>query len=560
MHRGLKTGRRPHLSRALNLRVGEIKLQAEEIKLQFEKIRFQAKEIKFQAAPLKLQVERLKLHFEKLFAQAGKIFSPATCLLCAALAGCSVGPLYRGPSAADNAAPRRYKNAAANSRAAKTPAANWWTIFRDPVLDRLEQRALGANQDLRVAAARINEGRAQARVAAADFFPNVDANATAERMRNSNTLPYQKGELIGSNPFGGSSSGAPLVLNNQPLTTTQNDFRVPAELNWEIDLFGRVRHQYAAARAQAEALENDFRAMQLSVSANVAASYFTARALDTELDVLDKTVQTRRGAVKIAQERLQAGLTNALDVARARADLALDEAAGFSVERARAEMENALGTLLGMPASDFRLPRKPLAGEAPNVPAGLPSDLLERRPDIASAERMLAAENARVGIATADFFPRLRLTGAGGFESADFGLLFNPESRFWQIGPSLTIPIFEGGRNVANLRAARARYEQALGRYRQQLLVGFQEVENALADLRTLEGERSAQARVVAAAQRTLDLSQQQYQKGAVNFLDVLDAQRTLLQGQRTEAELLGRQMQATVELIKALGGNWGNA
>ncbi|HEY5036392.1 MAG TPA: efflux transporter outer membrane subunit, partial [Chthoniobacterales bacterium] len=489
--------------------------------------------------------------------QLAKAIVPVLLGLC--LGACSVGPIYRGAPAAEKSAPAHYKNADQRSnkfqRGGKESSDNWWTIFRDPALDRLEADALNANQDLRVAAARIAEGRAQSRAAAADFFPKIDLDAQAERMRNSNNLPYQKGKLIGSNPFGG-GGGSP-VITNQPLTTTQNDFRVPAELNWEVDLFGRVRHQYAAARAQAQALDDDYRAMQLSVTANVATAYFTLRALDSELGVLGRTVKTREGTFKIAQERLQAGLTSDLDVARAQTDLAATQAAGFSVQRARAEMENALGTLLGEAASDFRFPPRPLTGAVPRIPAGLPSDLLERRPDIAAAERQLAAENERVGVATADFFPRLPLTGAGGFESADFGLLFNPESRFWQIGPSLTIPIFEGGRNVANLEAAKARYEQALGRYRQQLLVGFQEVENALVDLRSISGEAEAQGRAVAAAQRTLDLSQQQYQKGATNFLDVLDAERTLLQGQRAQTELLGQQMQATVQLIKALGGDW---
>jgi multidrug efflux system outer membrane protein len=476
------------------------------------------------------------------------------------LTGCSVGPLYHGPPAAESSAPSHFKNGSSQERIArKNSGSVWWSIFRDPVLDHLEKNALGANQDLRIAAARISEGRAQTRVAVADFFPSVNLDARAERVRTSNNLPYQKGKLIGSNPFGGTTggSGATPILTNQPLTTTQNDFRVPADLNWEIDLFGRVRHEYAAARAEAEALEDDFRAMQLSVTANVAGSYFMIRALDAELRVLDQTVVTRRDALKIAAERLQAGLTSELDVTRAQSDLAINEAAGFAIQRARAQMENALGTLLGEAASNFRLARKPLDREPPGVPVGLPSALLERRPDIARAERLLAAENARIGIATADFFPRLRLTGAGGFESADFGLLFSPASRFWQIGPSLTMPIFEGGRNVANLNAARARYEQALGRYRQQLLVGFQEVEDALSDLRTLTAESEAQGRAVAAAQRTLELSEQQYQKGAINFLDVLDAERTLLQGMRTEAELLGQRMQATVQLIKALGGDW---
>ncbi len=478
------------------------------------------------------------------------------------LTGCVVGPRYQGPPAAENQVPPKFKNSdqwKVAEPADQKPRGPWWTVFRDSTLSRLEEETIAANQDLRIAAARIREGRAQARVAAADFFPNVDLNARGERQRISNTLPFQKGKLLGNNPFGGTTGGGTeTVISTQPLTTIQNDFRVPAELNWELDLFGRVRNEYAAARATAASQEADFESMRLSVTANVAATYFMLRALDAELDVLDRSVAARRDSLRIANERLQAGLTNELDVRRAQADLAQDEASGFQIQRTRGEMENALATLLGKSASELRLPRRPLAGARPIIPTGLPSQLLERRADIAGAERILAAANARIGVATAAFFPRIRLTGAGGFESADLGLLFNAQSRFWQIGPSISLPIFEGGRNAANLEATKARYEEALGQYRKQLLVAFQEVENALVDLRTLSGEAEAQRRVAEAAQRSFELSQQQYQKGAINYLDVLDAQRTLLQSERAQTALLGQQMQATVQLIKALGGDWG--
>ncbi|MGI9088626.1 MAG: efflux transporter outer membrane subunit [Chthoniobacterales bacterium] len=472
--------------------------------------------------------------------------------------GCSLGPFYHGPPAAEIAAPAKFKGDLNPHWKVARPGGkesreSWWTIFHDSALNRLEEQALAANQDLRIAAARISESRALARVAASDFFPTVDLDARAQRTRTSNALPVQKGELIGNNPF---SSGTP-VITNQPLTTTQNDFRVPAELNWELDLFGRVRHEYQAARAQTEAVAADYQAMRLSVTASVAASYFMIRAADSERDVIARALGSRREGLRIAAERLQAGLTSELDVFRARADLATNEAAVFAIERSRGEMENALATLIGQSASEVRIAARPLSGRTPRIPPGLPSDLLERRPDIARAERQLAGANARVGVARAAFFPQIRLTGAGGFESADFGLLFNAESRFWQIGPSIHLPIFEGGRNVANLHATQARYEQALGQFRQQVLVAFQEVENALVDARTLNGEGEAQDRVAAAAQRTFDLSQQSYQKGAINFLEVLDAERMLLQTERAQAQLLGQRMIATVQLIKALGGDW---
>jgi multidrug efflux system outer membrane protein len=246
-------------------------------------------------------------------------------------------------------------------------------------------------------------------------------------------------------------------------------------------------------------------------------------------------------------------------VTRAKADLASTEADVFALARTRGQVENALATLTGQPSSLLRVPRHPLpsGSNPPHVPPSLPSHLLERRPDVAEAERQLASANAQIGVAKAAFFPVIRLTGESGFESADIGLLFNWQSRIWSIGPSVTLPIFEGGRNLANLHAAQARYDEAVGRYRGQVLTAFQEVENALNDLRQLAGQAEADERAYAAAQRSLDLARQQYARGLVNFLDVLDAERTALADERVVAQLAGQRMQSTVQLIKALGGGW---
>jgi len=488
-----------------------------------------------------------------------------------ALAGLpAVGPDYKGAPVVE--VPTTYKNAAwkkAEPRDA-TPRADWWKVFRDPVLDRIEIQAVAANQDIALAVDRIGELRAQVRVATADFLPNLDAEPDAIRQRLTNTAPLQRGELVGNNPFSiptasgasstgaGSAGSAPLVLDTQPLTRTYNIFNFPLDLNWEIDLFGRVRRNREAARASAQAALADFHNTILSVTANVASTYYGIRAIDAELAVLERTISTRRDALGIAQERLNAGLTSDLDVSRATSDLASDQADLFSVRRSRLEMENALATLLGLPASGFQLARRPLIDtRMPNVPPGLPSSLLERRPDVATAERDLAAANARIGVAVAAFFPVIRLTGAAGFESADMGDLFDWQSRIWQIGPSITFPIFEGGRNLANLNIAQSRYRQQVDVYRKQVLVAFQDVETALADLRTLSDQADAQEHATTAAVRALQLSQSSYNKGAVNFLDVLDSQRTLLSDERTSAQLLGQRLQATVLLIKALGGAW---
>jgi multidrug efflux system outer membrane protein len=487
-------------------------------------------------------------------------------LLLLALPGCTVGPDYHGPPATP--VPAQFKNARGSEMGKWKVAepkdgedrADWWSAFHDPSLDALEKQATASNQDLAVAVARIAEARAQTRVAAADFLPSIQGQPSYTRERNSNTLPSQLGELVGKTPFstpGVAGGGSPLILATQPLSRTYNQFSFPFDLDWEIDLFGRVRRNTEAARANAAALQADYQNTLLSVTTNVASSYFNLRALDAELDVLEATIKTRTDSLQIAQERLDAGVTSELDVVRAKSELASNESDVFSVRRSRAEMENALAILLGRAASDFKAPAKPLASLPPSIPAGAPSELLERRPDVASAERELAAANARIGVATAAFFPVVRLTGAAGFESADLGHLFQWQSSLWQIGPSVTLPIFQGGRNLANLQNAHAAYDEQVARYRQQVLGAFRDVENALVDLRTLAGQADAQERAVEAEKRSLQLSQDQYNKGAANFLDVLDAQRTLLADQRVSVQLLGQRSQATVQLIKALGGNW---
>jgi multidrug efflux system outer membrane protein len=504
------------------------------------------------------------------------------------LAGCAVGPDYHGPPAPDYTGPAQYKNGGEGNgkwkvaEPADQVARNaWWEVFHDSALNDLEKQALAGNQDLRVAASRIIEARAMDRVAASQFYPMVNFDGSAIRQRTSNTEPIQRAQLLGQLPglsatpatpatgagtassasssSSSSASSAPLVLATQPLTSTFNLFRAPLDLSWELDLFGRVRRTYEASRHQREAIEADYQNMLLSVTANVAVNYLSLRTLDAEAVILERTIATRREAVRIAEERLQAGVTSEFDATRAKAELASNEADSYSIARTRGEVENALATLVGRPASLLRVAHRPLPAEAspPGVPTGLPGQLLERRPDVAEAERQLAAANAQIGVAKAAFYPVVRLTGTAGFESADIGLLFNWESRIWQVGPSVTLPIFEGGRNVANLGAARARYDEAVGRYRGQVLVAFQDVENALNDLRQLTGQNEAEERALAAARRSLELARKEYEKGSVTFLDVLDAERTALSDERLSAELAGQRMQATVQLIKALGGGW---
>lgn len=490
------------------------------------------------------------------------------------LFGCAaVGPNYHGvPPQTTADLPSRYKNRPTDFGRWKLAVPNeaalggfWWLIFSDRTLNRLETVVLANNQDLRTAVNRIDQAQAQVRLATADLLPNLGANGKFNNQRTSSTEAEQRGRLVGSASAlsGGSSAGptftgsnGPLIVE-QPLSATFDNYQHTIDLSWELDIFGRVRRNVQAAKANRESAEDDLLATQLSITSNLANEYFMLHALDAEAAILERTISTRQDALRIADERLASGLTSELDVQRAKSDVASDQADLFSVMRARGELENGIATLTGQPASNLVLARVPLERHPPGVPVGLPSTLLERRPDVASAERSVAAANARVGVAVAAFYPDVRLTGATGFETANLGDIFAGQSLIWSVGPSITVPIFEGGRNSANLQNARAQYEETVNRYRAQVLTAFQEVENALVDLHTLAGQANAQDVAVTAARRALELSQQQYEKGAVSFLDVLDAERTLLQDERISAQLLGARMEVTVQLIKALGGKW---
>ena len=491
--------------------------------------------------------------------------------------GCApVGPNYRGvPPQTTADLPNRYKNPSTGNSRWKVATPNeaalggqWWLIFHDKTLNRLESGAVANNQDLRTAVNRIEQARAQVRLARADLLPNLNANSKFTNQRTSSTDAEQSGRLVGNaSSLGGGGGGAngptftgsngPL-LTQQPVSSTFDTFQHTIDLSWELDIFGRVRRNVEAAKANKASAEYDLLATQLSITANLANQYFMLRAIDSEIGILKRTIATRQDALRIAEERLASGLTSELDVQRAKSDVASDQADLFSVMRSRGEIENSMATLTGQPASNLVLARSPLENERPpSVPVGLPSTLLERRPDVASSERSVAAANARVGVAVAAFYPDVRLSGATGFETANIGDIFAGQSLIWSVGPSITVPIFEGNRNSANLQNARAQYEETVNRYRAQVLTAFQEVENALVDLHTLAGQSSAQGTAVTAARRALELSQQQYEKGAVSFLDVLDAERTLLQDERVSAQLLGARMQVTVQLVKAIGGGW---
>jgi outer membrane protein, multidrug efflux system len=452
----------------------------------------------------------------------------------------TIGPDYKRPEAE---APAAYKaqqfGAWKEARPADhLPKGPWWELFGDPVLNALEARALEANQDLKSAFAVVNQSRAAARVARAEFFPTLDANPAYRRERFS---PNQE-----------PSFGA----------ITANTFRMPLDLSYEIDLWGRVRRSFESARAEAGATLAAFHNVLLTLQADLGQNYFRLRAIDADIAVLERTVAVRHEQVDIVRGRFEAGLGTELDVARARSELATSEAEVAEAKRRRIEFENAIAILVGQTASSFTLAKYENADTAwqatpPVIPADLPSNLLERRPDIAEAERRLAADNARIGIAKAAFFPAVRLTGSAGYMSAELDNLFNWESRFWSIGPSVSLPIFAGGRNLANLRASRARFEESVARYRQRVLIAFGEVENALAGIQLLAEQAAAQERALTSARLARDLAMASFSAGLSNFLDVIDADRVALQAHRATVQVTGQRYVAAVQLIKALGGEW---
>jgi outer membrane protein, multidrug efflux system len=388
--------------------------------------------------------------------------------------------------------------------------------------------------------ARVDQSRAVARVARADLLPNLNADPSARRERFSPNQEPSFGHL------------------------TATTYRAPLDLSYEIDLWGRVRRGFEGARDDAAAEVAAFQNFLLTLEADVAQNYFALRALDAEIATVASTVKLRQEQVRLVRSRFEGGIGNELDIARAETELATTEAEAAALARRRAELENAIAILVGGNPADFKLPALAEVNAdwhpaAPIVPSGLPGDLLERQPDVAEAERRLAAANARIGVAKAAFFPVLRLTGSGGYVSADIDNLFKWDSRVWSIGPSISLPILAGGRNRANYRRSKSAYQEALAQYRQQILVAFGDVENGLAAIHHLSTQAAAQDRAVSSARRAADLAGDRYQAGIVSYLEVVDADRGALQTERASAQLAGERLIATVQLIKALGGGWEN-
>jgi NodT family efflux transporter outer membrane factor (OMF) lipoprotein len=462
---------------------------------------------------------------------------PLGAIAIGSLCACSFAPPYHVPSSAP--APAEYKESGwlQAAPADQVPKGDWWNIFGDPQLDALEVESQRANQTLKAAFARLQEARADTRVARADLFPTVTAKASAIRSRVSPNSP----SYIQGNP------------------TEGTDFDLEADLSYEVDLWGRVRNEVAAARANEQASAADLGSIGLSIQAEVASDYFGLRSYDTQQHLLDKTVEDYAKALQLVQTLFDGGAAALSDVEQARAQLYSAQTQDADVHLMRSQLEHGIAVLVGENPSTFRMPDNPLSQTAqpPPVDPGMPSTLLERRPDVAEAERRVAAANAQIGVARAAYFPQFTLSGSGGFNSVHASNWIDAPSLFWSIGPQVTLPIFEGGRLLAQTARAKAVYQEQVATYRNSVLTAYQEVEDNLAALRQLQQETESEAQAVDATARALQLSQDRYNEGIVTYLEVASAETAALQAQVSAINIRNRSLAASVLLVKALGGSW---
>ncbi|HET7198057.1 MAG TPA: efflux transporter outer membrane subunit [Burkholderiales bacterium] len=459
------------------------------------------------------------------------------CLALAAaalLAACAAGPDYVRPKVE---APAQYKElqgwrAAAPSETA--PKGEWWTMFQDPELDALIARIDISNQNIRLAEARLRQARAVADQARAGLFPALNANASATRSK-SPSLP-----------------NAPSFANG-----AVNNFSASLNASWEPDFWGGVRRSVEEGEANTQASAADLETARLSARATLAQDYFALRVADATRKTLEETVAAYARTLELTRNRYAAGVAARVDVVQAEVQLKSAQAQRIDVGVQRAQLEHAIALQLGVAPAGFALAPAPLAARMPAIPVGLPSELLERRPDVAAAERRTAAANAGIGVAQAAFFPAVTLTAASGSRTTSLADLFSAPTHFWSLGAALAQPLFDAGLRSAQKAQAVAAYDAQVATYRQTVLTGFQEVEDNLAALRILEEEAALQEDVVRAARESVELTTNQYRAGVVSYLNVITAQATLLANERAAADILGRRLTASVALIKALGGGW---
>ncbi|MFL9878234.1 efflux transporter outer membrane subunit [Herbaspirillum rhizosphaerae] len=469
------------------------------------------------------------------------VATSAIALSAIVLAGCAVGPDYRKPDV-DMPVTWQLDAPWRQSTPSDTQAKGaWWERFGDTKLNALQEQALSGNQTLAFAAARLTQARATANSVSTGMYPQVSTGVRASRLR-----------IAGNRPL--------TNYNSPNFATVQNDFALGLNASYEVDLFGRVQRNVEGARASAEQSAADLENTRLLLSADLATNYFNLRELDVELDVLSRSIELQRKALELATSRHDLGATSGLDVAQQQALLDTTLTQVDVLRKARSQYEHAIATLTGTPAPNFSLPPALAPMTPPAVPIGIPSDLLERRPDIASAERAMAASNAQIGVARAAFFPSVILAPSYGVDSRNIETLFNAPSVVWSLGVSLTQTLFDGGRISANVDFAKGGYEASVANYRRIVLTAMQEVEDGITGVSALDRAYAQAQAAIVSARRVLDIANSRYEGGVATYLDVITAQQSLLNSERQAAQLMGQRMLTSVFLIKALGGDWPDA
>ncbi len=458
--------------------------------------------------------------------------------VCVLIGGCTVGPKYQRatapvPTKWDVSEP--WRESAPKDGVAK---GEWWSAFHDDELNDLEKQALDANQTIKIAAARLEQARASAALQVATQFPTLATAPNAERQRLSGNRPANSNFPVAS-------------------AVSQTNIVLPFTVGYEVDLFGRRRRSIEAAQASYQAGAADLENVRLVITAELAGDYFTLRQLDSELAILNRTVETLQKGLQLVDSRHKGGVASGLDVAEEETLLNTTRTQAILLQQQRKQFEDAVSVLIGKPAPDFHLSPSELKDEPPKLDAGLPSDLLERRPDVAEAERQMAVANAQIGIARAAYYPSLSLFGNGGWQAADIAKLINVQSTFWAVGANVAESIFTGGSRRAQVQFAKAGYEASVASYRDSVLNAFREVQDDVTGLTVLDQASQSQQQAVDSARRTLDIASSRYTGGLVNYLDVVNAQQNLLNNEQELAVIHGQRLVTSVLLIKALGGGW---
>jgi NodT family efflux transporter outer membrane factor (OMF) lipoprotein len=460
------------------------------------------------------------------------------------LAGCTVGPKYIRPAVPMT---ESYKEEVPSSfkeseqwqparPADQTSRGNWWEVFGDPQLNELEQQIAASNQNLKVAEARFREARAAIRFNRASQFPSISTAPSASYVKVPDYSPNSPSKI--------------------PEAST-GEFVLPLDLSYELDLWGRVRRGVAAAREETQATAADYQTAKLSLEAELALDYFELRSADAQKQLLDDTVKAYADNVELTLGRFKGGAAPKADVAQAQTQLDTTRVQDTDVTVQRAQFEHAIAILIGKPPAEFSLATAPLNFQPPRTPVGLPSELLQRRPDIAAAERRMAEANQQIGIARAAYFPTVSLGATAGFESTHIANLLDGPNALWSVGPALAETLFDAGRRRATSESARANYDATVATYRQTSLTAFQEVEDNVAALRILENEAHQQDHAVGSSQESLQLFTNRYKGGVDTYLQVITAQTIELANERNAIDILRRRLDASVLLVKALGGGW---